>query len=101
MWPELAELKQKLNVDTDNWDEHLQRLLDAAIAQVQIDVGEGVDEPDDSLAHAALTLAVSVGTESDGSIGTFRLDAAAFGLAARSPAYQRLLKGHRVRFGVA
>ncbi len=92
MWPELAELKQKLNVETDNWDEHLQRLLDASIAQVQIDVGEDVDEPDESLAHAALTLAVGIGTAGDESD---------IPVAARLPAYLRLLKGHRVRFGVA
>jgi hypothetical protein len=91
MWPELAELKQKLDVSTDDWDDHLDRLLTAAIAQVQYDVGEPVDEPDESLAHAALLLAVSVGTQEGESVSA----------AARLPSYQRLLKGHRVRFGVA
>lgn len=92
MWPELAELKQKLNVTTDDWDDHLDRLLEAAIEQVQHDVGEPVDEPDASLAHAALTLAVGIGTAGDESD---------IPVAARLPAYQRLMKGHRVRFGVA
>jgi hypothetical protein len=91
-WPELTELKQKLDVTTDDWDDHLDRLLAAAIAQVQIDVGEDVDDPDESLAHAALVLAVGIGTMGDES---------SVPAAARLPAYQRLLKGHRVRFGVA
>jgi hypothetical protein len=95
-WPELDELKQKLNVDStqsiEDWDEHLERLLAACIEQVQYDVGEDVDEPTSSLAHAALTLAVSVGsTEGEPDVSA----------AARLPKYQRLLKGHRVRFGVA
>jgi hypothetical protein len=92
MWPELEELKQKLDVQGSDWDDHLDRLLSASIAQVQIDVGEPVEDPDDSLAHAALTLAVSLGsTEGEPDVSA----------AARLPKYQRLLKGHRVRFGIA
>lgn len=91
-WPDLDELKQKLDVQGTDWDDHLDRLLSAAIAQVQIDVGEPVDEPDDSLAHAALVLAVSIGsTEGEPDVSA----------AARLPKYQRLLKGHRVRFAIA
>jgi hypothetical protein len=91
-WPDLDELKQKLDVQGTDWDEHLSRLLAAAIEQVQIDVGEPVASPDDSLAHAALTLAVSIGsTEGEPDVSA----------AARLPKYQRLLKGHRVRFGIA
>jgi len=91
-WPELAELKQKLDITGNDWDEHLERLLAAAIEQVQTDVGEEVDEPTASLAHAALLLAVSIGaTEGEPDLSA----------VARSPKYQRLLKGGRVRFGVA
>lgn len=91
-WPELEELKQKLDVTSADWDDHLDRLLAAAIHQVQVDVGEDVDEPDESLAHAALVLAVSIGsTEGEPDVAA----------AARLPKYQRLLKGHRVRFGIA
>ena len=93
MWPELAELKQKLDVTSDDWDDHLDRLLAACVAQVQFDVGEDVDEPDESLTHAALLLAVSVGTTGG--------EPSAVSAAAHLPSYQRLLKGHRVRFGVA
>lgn len=91
-WPELAELKQKLDVTSTDWDDHLDDLLESAIEQVQKDVGEDVDEPTISLAKAALILAIYLGTtegEPDVSV------------AARLPKYQRLLKGHRVRFGVA
>lgn len=91
-WPELAELKQKLDITSTDWDDHLDRLLAAAIEQVQHDVGEDVDEPTESLSHAALVLAVSIGsTEGEPDVTA----------AARLPKYQRLLKGHRVRFGVA
>jgi len=91
-WPELDELKQKLDVQGTDWDDHLDRLLSAAISQVQIDVGEEVADPDDSLSHAALVLAVSLGsTEGEPDVSA----------AARLPKYQRLLKGHRVRFGIA
>ena len=91
-WPELAELKQKLDITSTDWDEHLERLLEASIEQVQKDIGEDVDEPTASLSHAALLLAVNIGaTEGEPDLSA----------AARSPKYQRLLKGHRVRFGVA
>ena len=91
-WPLLAELKQKLDVTSADWDDHLDRLLAAAIYQVQVDVGEDVDEPDESLAAAAMVLAVSLGsTEGEPDVSA----------AARLPKYQRLLKGHRVRFGIA
>lgn len=91
-WPELDELKQKLDITSTDWDEHLEGVLAAAIAQVQIDVGEEVDEPSVSLARAALVLAVSIGsTEGEQDVTA----------AARLPKYQRLLKGHRIRFGVA
>jgi hypothetical protein len=91
-WPDLDELKQKLDVQGTDWDDHLSRLLTASIAQVQVDVGEDVDDPDESLAHAALVLAVSIGsTEGEPDVSA----------AARLPKYQRLLKGHRVRFGIA
>ncbi len=91
-WPLLAELKQKLDIESTDWDDHLARLLAAAIEQVQFDVGEDVDEPTSSLAAAALVLAVTLGSTEGEPDPT---------AAARLPKYQRLLKGHRVRFGIA
>lgn len=99
-WPLLAELKQKLDVTSADWDDHLDRLLAAAIYQVQVDVGEDVDEPDESLAAAAMVLAVSLGS-TEGEPDLTRAADTSVIAAARLPKYQRLLKGHRVRFGIA
>lgn len=101
-WPELDELKLKLDVKSTDWDEHLERILEAAVEQVQIDVGEDVDEPTSSLAAAALVLAVDVGSTEGGEAGSGRsVAAAALSASTRLPKYQRLLKGHRMRFGMA
>lgn len=101
-WPELDELKQKLDIELSVWDEHLERILEAAIEQVQIDVGEDVDKPTSSLAAAALVLAVDIGsTEGEGSVQVRDIAVAALSASSRLPKYQRLLKGHRMRFGVA
>lgn len=101
-WPELPELKQKLDINSTDWDEHLERILAGAIEQVQIDVGEDVDEPTSSLAAAALLLAVDIGsTEGEGMSQVRDIAVAALNSSSRLPKYQRLLKGHRMRFGVA
>lgn len=103
-WPALAELKQKLDIAsaTTDWDDHLTRLLAASIEQVQYDIGEDVDEPTSSLSAAALMLAVDLGsTEGEGNIQVRDIAVAALGASSRLPKYQRLLKGHRVRYGIA
>ena len=92
-WPDADELKQVLDVTSEDWDETLDRVLAAAIAQVKHDVGlweEYLDEPDDALAQAALRM---------GELLALRPEAAA--QAASDPTYRRLLKGHRRVFGVA
>lgn len=97
-WPEVAELAQVLNVDNvEAWETTLERVLSAAIDQVKVDVAGTVDAfdedpgtPDDALAQAALRMAELL---------SLRPDAAAS--AGQDPTYQRLLKGHRVRFGIA
>lgn len=91
-WPEVDQLKQKLDVTSGDWDDHMDSILASAIEQVQKDVGEEVEEPSESLALAALTLAVYLGS-TDGE--------ADMASARRNPKYQRLLKGQRVRFGIA
>jgi hypothetical protein len=101
-WPELGELKAKLDITSTDWDDHLDRLLEASIAQVQIDVGEDVDTPTSSLAAAALVLAVDIGsTEGEANANPRDIGTAALSASSRLPKYQRLLKGHRARFGVA
>lgn len=105
-WPELDELKQVLDVTSDDWDgeaesgggedvtTRLTRLLAAAIAKVKADVGDWVettDEPDDSLAQAALRMAelFALKPELSAQVGF------------NDPTYARLLYGHRRTFGVA
>jgi hypothetical protein len=99
-WPELDELKQVLDVTSDDWDgdadydlTRLARLLAAAIERVKMDVGdwdEYEDEPDDALAQAALRMA---------ELMALRPEVAPAALG--DPTYARLLKGHRRVFGVA
>jgi len=101
-WPDLAELKQVLDVESTDWDgeessggsvTRLSRLLEAAIAQVKTDVGdwdEDVDEPDAALSQAALRLAELLALRPEAAVG-----------AIRDPTYNRLMFGHRASFGVA
>lgn len=94
-WPDTDELKQVLNVDqeTDNWTTTLERVLAGAIYRVKHDVGswdESTDEPDDSLAQAALRMAELIAE---------RPEAAAAG--TNDPTYWRLIFGHRRRYAIS
>ncbi len=94
-WPEAAELAQVCNIDDlTSWQTTVDRVLAAAIAAVKTDVGfwdEDVDEPDESLAQAALRMGELIASRPNGVADMFR----------RDPAYQRLLTGHRRVFGIA
>lgn len=105
-WPELDELKQVLDVTSDDWDgepesggdeditTRLTRLLSAAIIKVKADVGdwdETVDEPDDSLAQAALRMAELLALKPE----------LAAQIGVNDSTYNRLLYGHRRTFGMA
>lgn len=100
-WPDLEELKQRLDVQSDEWDgestsgdedeSRLSRLLEAAIAWAKKKRGEwdeDVDEPTPSLAQAALERAVELATDVTPPPGT-------------TPNSESLLYGQRRRFGVA
>ena len=129
-WPTLAELKVTLGVTTSNRDVTLTRALAAAIEQVGIDVGyrdvtvtdpetvpvlEGwldTDEsenpdvvevtPNESLAQAALLLAVTAMKAPDAPFGVAAIfDTGGIYVARQNPNYSRLLKGSRLRFGLA
>lgn len=129
-WPTLAELKLTLGVTTDARDVTLTRALGAAIEQVGIDVGyrdvtvsdlattpvlEGwldTDEsenpdvvevtPNESLAQAALLLAVTAMKAPDAPFGVAAIfDTGGIYVARQNPNYLRLLKGSRLRFGLA
>ena len=91
-WPTTAELKQRLNIESDDWDDHMDRLLEAAVQWVKAKVGdwnEDTDEADDALAQAALERAVEQATTGDIPAGV--------SVARKS---ESLLYGHRRRFGI-
>lgn len=93
-WPEIAELKQLLDVTTADWDDEFTRQIEAAIAQVKLDVGawdEMTDFPDEALAHAAIRMAVLLRANAERSADSLSGDAT----------YKALLKGHRKRFSFA
>jgi len=92
-WPDADELKQVLDITSEDWDETVGRVLASAIAKVKLDVGdwdEAVDEPDDSLVQAALRMAELISLRPEVAAG-----------AVGDPTYQRLLFGHRRTFGIA
>jgi len=93
-WPDLAELKLRLDVTSEDHDDTLEKDLAAAIAKVKQDVGrwdEYEDEPDDMLSQAALRMAELIATRPGSQPGVLATD----------NIYGRLLSGHRRRFGVA
>lgn len=93
-WPTVDELKQLLDVTSEDWDATLDLQLDAAIAQVKIDVGawdELVDIPDASLGRAAIRLAVLMRANAEQTTA----------LLSKDPVYQSNLKGHRRRFAIS
>lgn len=106
-WPDVAELKQFLDVTGDEWDgsedesdagspTRLTRALEAAIAYVKQDVGEWdemTDEPDVSLADAAIAAAIK--------FATLKRQVAAFTAIRQDPVYQAAMRGHRKRFSFA
>jgi hypothetical protein len=106
-WPDVEELKQFLDVTGNEWDgledesedafsTRLSRALAAAIAYVKQDVGdwdELVDEPDASLADAAMAAAIK--------FATLKRQVAAVTSIRQDPVYQAAIRGHRRRFAIA
>ena len=106
-WPDVEELKQFLDVTGTEWngfeDEsdlefktRLSRSLAAAIAYVKQDVGEWdelLDEPDDSLADAAMAAAIK--------FASLKRQVAAVTAIREDPVYQAAIRGHRRRFSFA
>ena len=92
-WPSADELKQVLNIDSDDWDTTVDRVRSAAIDKVKRDVGlwdDLVDEPDDMLAQAALRMAEMISERPTAPVALLEQD----------PAYRTNLTGHRRRFGI-
>ena len=97
-WPTVEELKQVLDVTSDDWDTTLDGVLAAAIIKVKKDVGQWndtSDEPDDSLNRAALRMAELMALKPEVAAlvaGNGKM---------RDPAYLGYLFGHRRSFGVS
>lgn len=96
-WPDLAELKQALDVDStdfdgDEDDTRLTRALGSAIDRVKTDVvwDDATDAVTERLAQAAFRAAVLIATTNE---GIAALD--------RDEKYAALLKGYRKRWGIA
>ena len=128
-WPDLAMLKQALGVDRDDKDNLLQQALGAAIEGVVTDCGGSPvtvtwgsppdDEPivelvdpsatdpievtvNSKLAQAALHRAVTVYKGPDAPFGVASVfDSGGIYVARYDPIYMALLKGQRLRFGIA
>jgi len=105
-WPDVEELKQYLDVTGTEWDgiegesddellTRLSRALAAAIAYTKKACGEWdelVDEPDASLADAAMSAAIKFATlKRQVAVTTIRQD----------PVFQAAIMGHRRRFAIA
>jgi hypothetical protein len=98
-WPQLDEVKQRLNVESLEWDgdvdgpTRLERVRLAAIAKVKLDVGdwdEYSDVPDEALSQAALRMAELIALRPEAAAGV-----------VNDPTYRQLLFGHRRKFGIA
>lgn len=102
-WPDADELKQVLDITSEDWDETLDRVLAAAIAKVKLDVGcwdDYEDEPDDSLAQAALRMAELMALRPTAASGG-AFDRGSVASLAHDPTYLQLLSGHRRKFSIA
>lgn len=92
-WPTLEELKQVLDVTSDDWDLTAERVLESAIAETKLRVGnwdEFTDEPDCALSQHALRLAELISLRPEAAANTIT-----------DPTLERLMRGHRRTFGVA
>jgi hypothetical protein len=93
---------------TNTEAETVTRALAAAVEQVQIDIGavvgtaEGEAPLTSSLAAAALLLAVRILKSPEAAFGVAAVfDGGGIYVAKQDVNYQRLIKGHRRRFGIA
>ena len=88
-WPTTAELKQRLDITSDDWDDHMDRLIASGIAWVKGQVGdwdEDMDSPSDVLSQSALERAVELAQSGPVPEGMSKAKA--------------LLYGQRRRFGI-
>lgn len=108
-WPDLDELKQLLDITSEDWDgdandTRLTRVLASAIDRTKAEVAGSVEafddvitDPSDSVAQAALRLAELIATRPDANVSRAGSDR----VLLQDPTYLRLLKGSRRSFGIA
>ena len=97
-WPTTAELKQRLNVETTDWDDQLDRVLAAAVSETKKRVGDWVedyDQPDEAISQSALELAVEMAQNREEFVTIRGTDT-----VVNTSKSKQLLYGHRRRFGV-
>ena len=97
-WPTTAELKQRLDITSTDWDDQLDRLLAAAIDETKRRVGEwdeGFDDPDEAVSQSALELGVEYAMTSENIQVVRGTDQ-----VVDTSKSKRLLYGHRRRFGI-
>ena len=97
-WPTTAELKQRLDITSTDWDDQLDRLLAAAIDETKRRLGEwddGFDEPDEAVSQSALELGVEY-AQTDENLRVIR----GTDQVVDTSKSKRLLYGHRRRFGI-
>lgn len=94
-WPDTAELKQVLDITSEDWDDTLDRVMASAIdttKEMIVGTVTAYDarytEPTDKHAQAALRMAELIATRPEATPG-------------QDPTIRRLLFGQRRRFGVA
>ena len=108
-WPTLEELKQLLDITSEDWDgdsddTRLTRVLASAIDRIKAEVAGSVDhfddiitEPSDSVAQAALRMAELIATRPDAGVSRAGSDR----MFLQDVTILRLLKGSRRSFGIA
>ena len=102
-WPTLAELKQLLDITSEDWDgddddSRLTRVLASAIDLTKVEISgsslvfdDVLTDPTDAQSQAALRLAELIATRPEGTAITPTQDLT----------FRRLLKGSRHAFGIA
>ena len=97
-WPTTAELKQRLDVTSDDWDDQLDRVLASAIAITKQRIGEwdeDFDQPDEAISQSALELGVEF-AQTDENLRVIR----GTDTVVDTSKSKRLLFGKRRRFGL-
>jgi hypothetical protein len=94
-WPELAELKQVLDVTSEDWDgddddSRLTGLLAAAVQHVKDETGQDTETPSVNLSRAALRMAELMALKPE----------LVAQLGFTDPTYERFIYGQRRQFGI-